>query len=77
MTYKATSLRQNLYAILDAVIDKGEVVEIERRGHKLRIVPERKTSIWERLEPHQVVIGDPENLVVGQWEANWNQGNDL
>ena len=32
MTYKATALRQNLYAILDSVIDSGQAVEIEAAG---------------------------------------------
>lgn len=77
MTYKATTLRQNLYAILDSVIDEGQVVEIERRGHRLRIVAETKPSIWSRLEPHAVVTGDPEDLVKGGWESSWSQGSDL
>lgn len=77
MTYKATALRQNLYAILDSVIDNGQPVEIVRRGHRLRIVPESRSSIWDHLEEHQVVIGDPEDLVHGDWEESWSEGRNL
>jgi len=67
MTYSATKLRQNLYNILDSILEKGQSVEIERNGHILRIVPEKHHSIWERLEPHQIVKGDPEELVSMDW----------
>lgn len=74
MTYKATKLRQNLYTILDSVIEYGEPIEIERKGHILRIIPDSKLSIWDRLEEHSIVIGDPEELVSMQWEGEWKEG---
>lgn len=77
MTYKATALRQNLYAILDSVIDSGQAVEIERRGHRLRIVPENCSSIWDHIEEHQIVVGDPEDLVLGDWKNAWSRGRNL
>ena len=40
MRYSATKLRHNLYNILDRVIEKGEIVEVERKGHVLTIAPE-------------------------------------
>ena len=72
MPYSATKLRQNLYSILDSVLEKGQSVEIERNGHILRIVPEEHRSIWERLEPHQIVKGDPEDLVSMDWADSWS-----
>lgn len=72
MPYSATRLRQNLYAILDGVLENGQPVEIERNGRILRIVPEDRTSIWERLEPHRVVTGDPEDLVSLDWTDTWS-----
>jgi len=77
MTYSATKLRQNLYNILDSVIEDGVPVEIERKGHILRIVPERPTKRWDRLEPHQVINGDPESIVSMDWSDQWNEGKDL
>ncbi len=71
MPYSATRFRQNLYAILDSVLEKGQPVEIERNGHILRIVPEERRSIWDRLEVHQIVNGDPEDLVSMDWSNSW------
>ena len=72
----ATRLRQNLYNILDSVVDTGVPVEIERRGCTLRIVPERAKPKWERLDRHDVIDGDPEDLVHIDWSGEWN-GYDL
>ncbi len=77
MIYTATKLRQNLYNILDSVIDNGIPVEIERKGVLLKIVPEKKISIWDRLEPHTIVNGDPESIVSMDWSKEWNNGEDL
>ncbi|HAP43372.1 MAG: hypothetical protein A2087_06135 [Spirochaetes bacterium GWD1_61_31] len=77
MTYTATKLRQNLYSILDRVIEQGEVVEIERHGHLLRIVPEARASIWDRLEEHRVVNGDADDLVNQQWLEGWQEAAKL
>lgn len=69
MPYTATRLRQNLYAILDSVLESGQSVEIERNGHILRIVPEERFSIWDRLEPHRIVNGDPPTSHYSYWNA--------
>ena len=77
MIYTATKLRQNLYNILDSVIDNGIPVEIERKGVILKIVPEKSVSKWDRLEPHNVINGDPESIVSMDWSKEWNNGEDL
>ena len=63
----ATGLRQNLYNILDSVVDTGVPVEVERRGRLLRIVAAEPGSKWDRLTAHQVVVGDPDELVHVDW----------
>jgi len=77
MKYSATKLRQNIYNILDSVINDGIPVEIERNGHILKIIPETKSSIWERLESHQIINGDPEAIVSIDWSETWEPGKDL
>lgn len=72
MQYSATRLRQNLYAILDSVLENGQSIEIERKGHILRIVPEERHSIWDRLEERKIVKGDPEDLVSMDWTDTWS-----
>jgi len=40
MAMSASELRQNIYNLLDEVLETGIPLEIERKGKKLRIVPE-------------------------------------
>lgn len=77
MRYSATKLRQNLYHILDMVIDEGKVVEIERKGHILKIVAETPPSKWDRLEPHHIINGNPDSIVHMDWSEYWNRGEDV
>ena len=71
----ATRLRQNLYNILDSVVDTGVPVEIERNGQLLRIVAEKPGSKWDRLAEHQVVVGDSDELVHLDWSHEWRGEN--
>ncbi len=76
MVYSATKLRQNLYNILDAIIESGIPVEIERKGHKLKILPEKPVSKFSLLEDHDVINGDPESLVSIDWSGTWNSDGE-
>lgn len=77
MRISATRLRQNLYNILDQVLETGEPAEIERNGKVLRIVPENQTSLFDRLEPHpEAIVGDPEDLVHMDWSSSWKGKRD-
>ena len=70
-----TTLRQQLFKVVDRVIKTGVPVEISRRGHKLRIVPMAKTSKLARLTPHKAIVGNPEDLVelkTGKWRKGRN-----
>ena len=66
-----TTLRQQLFKVVDRIIKTGVPVEISRRGHKLRIVPVAKASKLARLTPHKAIVGNPEDLVelkAGKWQ---------
>ena len=75
MVYSATKLRQNLYNILDSVIEKGIPVEIERKGVLLKIIPDKPVSKWDRLEVHDIINGDPNDLVSHDWSREWKEDN--
>jgi len=80
MRVTATKLRQNVYAILDEVLEKGIPVEVERKGRILKIVPERKKDIWERLAAlPEVVVGDPKDLesLEVKWLDHWREPQNL
>jgi|SRR5579872_1094863 len=80
MRVTATKLRQNVYAILDEVLEKGIPVEVERKGKILRIVPEQKKSIWDRIPKRpSSIVGDPEefrNYKI-DWEKDWREPQNL
>ena len=65
-----TALRQQIFKVVDRIIETGVPVEIERHGHRLRIILAEKRSKLDNLEPHHAIAGDPEDLVgleVGEW----------
>ncbi len=72
MSVSASELRQNIYQLLDEVLETGVPVEVERRGRRLRIVPEETPSKLARLAPHPgTITGDPEDLVHVDWSSEW------
>jgi hypothetical protein len=71
MRIKASKLRENIYRILDQVLETGVPVEIERRGQLLRIVCEKPPSRLQRLEPRDYLRGAPEDLVHLDWSDAW------
>ena len=68
MKVSTTELRQNLYRIIDSVLETGEPVEVVRKGRAVRIVPDTRSSIWDRLEVHDVIVGEIE----GPWQDIWD-----
>lgn len=72
MAVTASELRQNIYRLLDEVLDTGIPLEIERKGRRLRIVPPERTSKLDRVAEHDdYVVGDPEELVHLDWSEQW------
>jgi hypothetical protein len=67
----ASGLRADVYRVLDEVLESGVPVEIERRGRRLRIAPLAERRKVDRLEPHPVIVGDPEDLVHLDWSDQW------
>ncbi len=66
-----TSLRNQLFKVVDEVIRTGTPAEIERKGHRLKIVPEKKKSKLENIKPHDCIVGNPDDLVdlkVAPWQ---------
>jgi hypothetical protein len=71
MTLKASSLRENIYRILDQVLETGVPVEIERRGKILKIVLAESRSKLANLKPRPYLLSDPEELVHLDWSGEW------
>ena len=65
-----TALRQQLFKIVDRVIQTGIPVEIERHGHRLKIVLDDPPRKLANLRPHKSIVGDADDLVdleTDQW----------
>ena len=72
MVITASELRQNIYKLLDQVLDSGVPLEIERNGRRLRVVPVDAPSKLDRLIEHpDLIVGDPEDLVHMDWSHEW------
>jgi hypothetical protein len=72
MTVTASKLREDVYKILDSILETGEPVEVIRKGRKLRIVPESAPSRLARLKKRDCIRGNPEDLVEIDWSKDWS-----
>jgi len=75
MAITASKLRENIYAVLDEVIETGTPIEILRKGRLLRIVPDKPISKLSRLKKRDTITGDPESLVHMNWIDLWTERN--
>lgn len=71
--FSLTELRNNIYQLVDQVIETGEPLLIERHGKKLLLATLERAqgSKLKKLKPHHSIQGDPEDLVnleVYQWK---------
>jgi hypothetical protein len=66
----ASKRRENVYRVLDEVLETGEPVVIERNGRRLLIVPEERASRLARLVRRpDAITGDAEDLVHLDWSS--------
>ena len=71
MTVTTSQLRQSIYKPLDGVINTGQPLEVERKGHKLKVIRAERLSRLNRLTKRRCIKGDPESLVSTDWTAEW------
>ncbi len=71
MAVNASTLRENIYRLLDQVLETGQPLEIERKGKLLRVVPVAEPSKIARLVKHDCLRGDPEAIVHLDWSGEW------
>ena len=63
MAIKATQLRQNLYQLLDKVLQDGKPLEVERGGKILRIIPAYTVSKFDMLDEKKSMNCAPDELL--------------
>ncbi len=69
-----TELRGNLYRLIDQTIETGIPLEIERKGHILKVSLEEAPSKMNRLMSRPQTIADPnDDLISVDWIKNWDE----
>ena len=78
-----TELRNQIYKVIDRVIETGIPQEIERSGHRLKIeLNEPKKKKLDNLKPNNGIIGDPDDLaeysvwkdeIEKKWDKKWDK----
>jgi hypothetical protein len=72
MPLTASKLRENIYRILDQVLDTRVPVEIERRGKILKIVPTETPKKLDKLVDRANFLQvDPEDIIELDWSDAW------
>ncbi|TNM38339.1 type II toxin-antitoxin system Phd/YefM family antitoxin [Nocardioides albidus] len=73
-----SQLRQDIYRLIDRVIDTGEPLEIERKGHRLRLIADEPVDRLSRISGNPAaVVGDPDDLISMDWSAEWSADHAL
>ncbi len=71
MTLRASALRENIYRVLDEILETGVPIDIERKGKFLRIVAVEPKSKLANLKARNLIVGNPEDLVHLDWSEEW------
>jgi len=71
MRITASALRQNIYRILDEILETGQPLEIERKGRKLKIIPDEKKSKLSNLKGYNIMNCNPDELIHMDWSSEW------
>jgi len=68
-----SQLRQDVYRLIDRVLETGQPLEIRRRGQRLRLVPDAPVDRLSRIQVNpDLIVGDPEDLVSIDWSGEWD-----
>jgi hypothetical protein len=73
MQITASKLRENIYRILDEVIETGAEVEVVRKGSIVKLVSEKPVSKLDRLTKRSVFVGDPDDIIGMDWSKEWTE----
>ena len=68
---KPSEFREDIYNLLDKVIETGKPLEITRKGKVLRVTLDKKVSKLSNLRKHRVMVDEPQKYVHLDWSKNW------
>ena len=67
----ASALRNNIYSLLDQVVETTQPLVVERKGRRLTISSDAQGTKLSRLVRHDCLRTDPESLVHMDWSKEW------
>ena len=73
MRITASQLRQNIYQILDQVLENGETIEIHRKGKVIKLIPEMRRSKLDNLKKNYFSDEKPESFEAIDWTNEWKE----
>ena len=72
MPLTASKLRENIYRLLDQVLETGIPLEIKRRGKILKIIPTEPPNKLANLTHRKDFLKcDPDEIVHLDWSGEW------
>ena len=72
MTVNASTLRSNIYRLLDDVVETGKPLTVVRKGVTLTISPVSPRGKLSRLAHRACIVGDPHAIVHLDWSKEWH-----
>lgn len=71
MAITTTELRQDIFRILDSVIELGRPVLVQRKGHIVQLVPAQKKNKLDNLKVRQYSDEPLEAFDHIDWSHEW------
>ena len=71
MIISTSALRQNLYRLLDQVLETGVPLEIKRKGKILKIIPPAENDKLENMPERNIMNEDPGEYIHIDWSSEW------
>ncbi len=69
--FTTTKLRENLYKILDEVLETGQPIAVERKGQLIMINPPEKKSKLANLVKRKGLNVNPDDIINNDWVKSW------
>ena len=73
MHITVSKLRENVYRILDEVIETGVPVEVIRKGVVVKIAAEKPVSKIARLKKRSIFVGNSDDIIGMDWSKEWTE----
>jgi hypothetical protein len=71
MILSASRLRENIYKILDQILETGIPVEIKRKDKILTIIPPKKSNKLQNIKKRKILNCDPDEIIHMDWSKEW------